>query len=304
MPGEQLANLRQWYKVELTYTSNALEGNTLNRRQTAQVVDKSLSVAGKSLTEHLEAMNHAQAIDYIWRLAGKTGARDIDAKTILNIHSLILDKIDDTNAGRLRHIPVRVVGSKTVFPNHARVSAMMDDLVQYIQTSEVHTCLKASQAHLQLVSIHPFIDGNGRTARLLMNLLLLQDGWPPVIIAKTERLRYLKLLEEAQTQDRTEPFHIFILQAAIRSFNIYLKPDFPAPDPQRLFKIGDLARLSGEPVSTLRFWTDQGILRSAETSPAKYRWYAPESIKQVKRIRKLQNRRFTIKEIKSKLDRT
>ena len=113
---EQLASMQQWYKVELTYTSNALEGNTLDRRQTALVIDKNLSVAGKSLTEHLEAVNHAQAVDYIWQLSGKAKARDIDLKMLLVIHCLILDKIDDTNAGRLRRTPVRVLGSSTVFP--------------------------------------------------------------------------------------------------------------------------------------------------------------------------------------------
>ena len=135
VPDEQLANMRGWYRVELTYSSNALEGNTLNRRQTALIVDKNLSVAGKSLTEHIEAVNHAQAIDYIWQLADKSKPQDIDAKTILTIHNLILNKIDDANAGRLRRVPVRVAGSRTVFPNYMRVSAMMDELVKYIQTS-------------------------------------------------------------------------------------------------------------------------------------------------------------------------
>ena len=299
---KQLASMQQWYKVELTYTSNALEGNTLDRRQTALIIDKNLSVAGKSLTEHLEAVNHAQAVDYIWQLSGKTKARDIDLEMLLAIHCLILDKIDDANAGRLRRMPVRVLGSSTVFPNYMRVVAMMDELVEYIRTTKAHTCLKAAQTHLQFVSIHPFVDGNGRTARLLMNLLLLQAGWPPAIIRKTDRLRYLQLLEEAQTQDRKEPFYIFVLQAVERSLDMCLKPDSPAPAEPRLLKIGSLARLTKEPVSTLRYWTDQGLLMPADISPSRYRWYAPSAVERIQKIRQLQNQRFTLQEIKEQLD--
>lgn len=303
VPDEQLANMREWYRVELTYSSNALEGNTLNRRQTALIVDKDLSVAGKSLTEHIEAVNHAQAIDHIWQLADKSQPQDIDAKTILTIHNLILNKIDDANAGRLRRVPVRVAGSRTVFPNYMRVSAMMDELVKYIQTSRTHTCLKASQAHLRLVSIHPFVDGNGRTARLLMNLLLLQAGWPPAIIRKEDRLLYLRLLEDVQMNDRTEPFHIFVLQAIERSLDAYLEPDSPAPAETKLLKIGELARLSQEPVSTLRYWTNLGLLPPADMLPSKYRLYAPSAVKRAKQIRQLQNQRFTLAEIMEKLDK-
>lgn len=300
-PKEQLVNLQEWYKVELTYTSNALEGNTLDRRQTALIVGKNLSVAGKSLTEHLEAVNHAQAVDYIWQFANKTTTQDVDAKLILAIHHLVLDKIDSTNAGRLRRMPVRVAGSATVFPNWRRVSSMLDEMVEEIGSSKAHICLKASQAHLQLVSIHPFVDGNGPTARLLMNLLLLQDGWPPAVIRKEDRLTYLRLLENIQTKGATESFHIFILRAIERSLDSHLQPDSPAPAEAKLLKIGELARLSEEPVSTLRYWTDQGLLPPADMLPSKYRLYAPSAVKRAKRIRQLQNQRFTLAEIKNKL---
>lgn len=304
VPKEQLANLQEWYRVELTYTSNALEGNTLDRRQTALIVGKNLSVAGKSLTEHLEAVNHAQAVDYIWRFANKIKIKDVDAKLILAIHGLVLDKIDSMNAGRLRRVPVRVAGSATVFPNWHRVSSMLDEMIEEIRNSKVHVCFKASQAHLRLVGIHPFVDGNGRTARLLMNLLLLQDGWPPAVIRTEDRLPYLRLLENVQTKGETEPFHGFILRAIERSLDSHLKPGSPAPAEAKLLKIGELARLSGEPVSTLRYWSDRGLLPPADMLPSKYRLYAPSAVKRAQRIRQLQNRRFTLAEIKSKLDQS
>ena len=300
LPKEQLEHIKQWQRVELTYNSNALEGNTLSRQETALVVEKKMSVAGKTINETLEALNHAQALDYIWQLAQEKA--DLDLKTILEVQRLVLNKIDDDNAGRLRRIPVRVVGSKTIFPNYVKIPTMMKDFVKNINASKSHVCLKAAEAHLQLVSIHPFVDGNGRTARLLMNLVLLQAGWPLTIIHKEDRLQYLNLLEGAQTEDQKEPFYIFIFKAIERSFDIYLRPNKKMPAEEKLIKIGDLARLAKESVSTLRYWSDQGLLPISDISASGYRWYKTSSLKRVQQIRKLQSKRLTIKEIKAKLD--
>ena len=153
-----------------------MEGNTLTRLETATIIDKDLTVAGKSLTEHIEAVNHARAVDYIWHLSQERLEITID--TILEIHRLVLSSIDDVNAGRFRTVSVRAVGSKTVFPNSAKVRDKVKLLVNYINTSQDQACLLAAKAHLDLVSIHPFVDGNGRSGRLLMNLLLLRAGYP------------------------------------------------------------------------------------------------------------------------------
>ena len=260
-----------------------------------------MSFSGKTLVEHLEAVNHAQAVEHIWQLAAKTTPKQITAQTILTIHSQILAKIDDTNADQLRRGSVRLAGSSTVFPNQIKLSELLDELVVYIQTARVHPCLKAAQAHLQLVSIHPFVDGNGRTARLLMNLMLLQAGFPPAIIRKQDWLNYLESLELAQTKDNQDPYCRFILKAIGRSLDIYLKPEVPTQPETELIKIGRLAQLAQAPVSTIRYWTDQGLLKPAELAASGYRWYDDSALKQIKKIRQLQAKRLSIKEIGQKL---
>ena len=300
---ELLDNLRQWYRVELTYTSNALEGNTLGRLQTSLVIEKDQTIAGKSLTEHLEAVGHARAVDHIWDLASQSKTDSVSVDTIFDIHRLVLGQVDPDNAARLRRTAVRVAGSQTVFPNHLRVSALLDDLVNDIRNGS-QPCLKAAQAHLQLVSIHPFADGNGRTARLLMNLILMQSGYPPAIIRKRDRLKYLQLLEDAQTGGDFEPFCAFIFGAIDRSLDICLKPEKADLPQAKLIKIGDLARLSQETVSTLRYWTDQGLLPPADISASKYRWYNQSAVVRVKLIRQLQAQRFNLGEIKQKMKLT
>ena len=298
---ELLDNLRRWYRVELTYTSNAIEGSTLGRLQTSLVIEKNQAIAGKTLTEHLEAVGHAKAVDHIWDLSARSKASDIGVDTIFDIHRLVLGQADPDNAARLRRTAVRAAGSRTVFPDHLRVSALVDDLVRYIRDSNDPPCLKAAQAHLQLVGIHPFVDGNGRTARLLMNLILMQSGYPPAIIRKRDRLKYLQLLEDAQIGGGSEPFHAFIFQTVDRSLDICLKPEKIVPAERKLIKIGDLARLTQTAVSTLRYWTGQGLLPPADVSPSRYRWYDLSAVDRVKLVRKLQAERFNLREIKQKL---
>ena len=171
------ANLHEWFKIELTYTSNAIEGNTLSRAETALVLEKGIAVDGKTLQEHLEAVNHAQAFDWIMQRINTT-QQDLTERTLLELHQLILQKVDDTNAGRYRTVPVRIAGSTVIMPNAMKVPELMEEFVSWLQTTKDNPLILAVDAHLKLVSIHPFVDGNGRTARLLMNLLLMQVGYP------------------------------------------------------------------------------------------------------------------------------
>ena len=261
-----------------------------------------MTVAGKTLNEHLEAVGHAQSFDYIWDLAKKTGQRDIDLETILTIHRLIVNKVDQVNAGRLRRIPVRVVGSRGVFPNYASVPVLLDKLIGSIQADKTNICLKAAQAHLDFVSIHPFVDGNGRTARLLMNLILLQSGYPPAIIGKKDRLKYLDLLERAQTEGQKEPFYLFIFKAIGRSLDICLKPSLPTSTDSKLFKIGELSRLTKVPVSSLRYWSSLGLIKLDNRLPSNYRLFSNSAVGRVEQIKKLQAKRLTLREIKQELD--
>ncbi len=214
LPKELIKNLNDWFKIEQTYTSNALEGNTLTRSETALVVEKGLTIGGKSLKEHLEAKNLAFAIDYVQDISRE---KTISLSTILDLHRLVLKGIDDSNAGRLRNIQVAISGSKEKLPEPIKVPELMDKFEVSLQENVTHPLTKAANAHLQLVKIHPFVDGNGRTARLLMNLILIQDGYPPVIIDPKNRAIYINAIQSTE-----EKFLNFIYEQAEASLNIYL----------------------------------------------------------------------------------
>ena len=191
-------NLEEWFKVELTYTSNALEGNTLSRAETALVVEKGLTIGGKSITEHLEATNHVVALNFIKEQV-KRKPSNITEKDILKIHEIILGNIDQDNAGIYRRVPVRILGSTTILPNPRKIQILMNDFFDWLKKeNKLHAVEFAAEAHYRFVTIHPFIDGNGRTGRLLMNMILMMKGYPPAIIRKNDRLAYISSLEKAQ----------------------------------------------------------------------------------------------------------
>jgi len=221
LPSALVQNLKQWFAIELTYSSNALEGNTLNERETALVVEKGLTIAGKTVKEHLEAINHAQALEIIYEYAQKKRA-DITLQDILTLHHLILKGIDDKHAGTFRKTVVRIAGSKIKLPDPIKIPELMDDFITWLHTTKEHPVTIAADAHYDLVAIHPFVDGNGRTARLVMNLLLIQAGYPPAIIEPKERNQYLDALAHADTSGDKETFRQFIYKAVIASLDIYL----------------------------------------------------------------------------------
>jgi len=303
LPTELVTNLDDWFKVELTYTSNAIEGNTLTRKETALVVEKGLTVRGKSLHEHFEAHNHGKALDFIKSLVDKKSS-SITEKDILEIHRLILHGIDDDNAGRYRRVPVRISGSMVVLPNYVKVPELMADLVitLFQNFKKYHPVELALLAHYELVTIHPFSDGNGRTARLLMNLILMQNGYPPAIISKRDRDRYITSLEKAQLGGSREDFDKLIVKAVDKSFTIYLNAakgeDAPIKSTQKLIKIGELAKLTGQSVPTIRYWTNKGLLNVSSRTEKGYSLYNKNQIEQVKQILALKSDRYSLNDIK------
>ncbi|MFA6601314.1 MAG: Fic family protein [Candidatus Paceibacterota bacterium] len=217
-------NIDEWYRIELTYTSNALEGNTLSRQETALVVEKDISIEGKQLRELIEAKNHAEAVEFIKKFAqDNKKLSDISLAVILDIHRILLQKNDDTNAGRLRTVPVRIAGSTSIMPNAASVPKLMEEFIEWLKNIKDHPVSVAVEAHYRFVSIHPFTDGNGRTARLLLNLILMQNDYPPVIIHPEDRRVYVTSLEKAQTGGSKEDYEKFTLEAVLKSAEGYLK---------------------------------------------------------------------------------
>lgn len=204
----QSDKLARAFEIEYTYESNKIEGNTLTLQETALVIEKGLTVGGKTLNEHLEAVNHAYAIDYIKELAREK--QSITERDLLQIHSLILKGIDNSNAGQYRKVQVLISGAMHVPPQPYLVAKEMESLfIWYDENKDrLHPVILAAEMHERLVTIHPFIDGNGRTARLLMNLVLLQSGFPIAILKgdAESRLKYYNALEIAQTQKDKQSF--------------------------------------------------------------------------------------------------
>ncbi|NMC99930.1 MAG: Fic family protein [Bacteroidales bacterium] len=202
---EQLQELRSYYKIGITYTSNALEGNTLSESETKVVIEEGITIAGKPLKHHLEAVGHAAAYDYIFSLIKKNSLSENEIK---KLHKLFYQKIDTTNAGKYRKKQVYITGSQFVPPKAEQLPNLMKDLIHWYNTEHQHPVIKAALLHQKFVVIHPFIDGNGRVARLLMNLHLLKNNFPVTIIPPILRADYIALLEKSHTD--TQPFIEFI----------------------------------------------------------------------------------------------
>ena len=307
LPNALAQNLDEWFRVELTFTSNAIEGNTLTRRETALVVEKGLTVGGKSLAEHLEATNHAHALDWVKDQITRK-PQDLTENDILKIHNVILKGLDDENAGHYRNVPVRISGASVVLPNPAKVPDLMTEMQTWLnESAKMHAVEFAAEAHYRLVTIHPFVDGNGRTARLLMNLILMMLGYPPAIIRKRDRLAYIGALEKAQLGGSKDDYFKLIMKAVERSLDIYLKALKGETDTKNddgpLLKIGELAKATGESNSTIRHWTKEGLIDVAEITEAGYQLYAGDMMERIQKINALKEQRYSLQEIKDLLDK-
>lgn len=221
LPNIALNKIRESLSLEWTYNSNSIEGNTMSLRETQMVIQEGITIKGKSLREHFETHNHDKAIDYLYSIVDDTyQLRSID---ILSIHGLVLRSIEDDFAGRLRNGGVRISGANFVPPNANKVSDYLDELIDFINTNplNLNDIELATVFHHKLVWIHPFFDGNGRTVRLSMNLLLMRCGFPPAIILKNDRKKYYDALNLANNGDYSKIL-LLVLQALERSLDIYL----------------------------------------------------------------------------------
>ena len=225
LPMEALKKIEDALAIEYTYESNRIEGNTLTLQETELVVNEGVTIAGKSMREHLEAINHAEAIDYIKDFA-RSGI-EISERTIKEIHALILHGINRENAGRYRSVPVLISGSRHIPPQPYLIDKLMEDfMIRYreMEGEKVHPVLIATYLHDELVRIHPFIDGNGRTSRLLMNLYLLRNGYVIVNLKGTDESKsaYYTALEASYIEKCPEAFQKLVAEAAIASMRRYL----------------------------------------------------------------------------------
>jgi Fic family protein len=226
LPASAVGRLQEQLMVEWIYHSNAIEGSTLTLRETQLILETGLTIGGKNLREHFEVINHRDAIDYVEALA--TGDEPINAFHVRQIHRLVLTRIDDANAGQYRNLPVRIGGAQHQPPESWEIAHLMTGWAEWLnaEAPALHPVERAALAHHRLAAIHPFIDGNGRTARLVMNLLLLRDGFPPTIIRRENRAQYYRVLAQAD-QGKDAPVVNFVGRAVERSLTLYLEACTP-----------------------------------------------------------------------------
>jgi Fic family protein len=217
---QALLELRQYFNIGLTYSSNALEGNSLTEAETKVVLEEGLTIGGKPLKDHAEALGHAEAFDHLYTLTSKDG---FSCKDIRKLHRLFYYRLNEKEAGKWRKRRVFLSGSKYPLPTSRDVSPMMKDFCLWVEASigRFHPVEFGAEVHRRLVFIHPFIDGNGRVGRLLMNLVYLQNGYPIAIIPPVLRAKYIDCLELAH--EDTRPFNRFIAERVLETQKDYLR---------------------------------------------------------------------------------
>lgn len=251
--------LHEDLRIRLTYHSNAIEGNTLTLRETQVVIEEGITIGGHSLREHLEATNHAKAFDELRRLA--EGRTSISLETILRLHTLVLHDIEES-AGAWRTHPVYIRGSDHRPPDARQVPELMEQWVRWLAGPGMnyHPIVRGAISHHGFVAVHPFIDGNGRCSRLLLNLQLLQDGYAPAFLLREWKLRYLQALQAAD-RGVYQPIINLIGQAVEAGLDFYLDACAAVPDEQYQL-LADLALQHGYDGNYLGLLARQGKLEA------------------------------------------
>ena len=221
LPKYTLKSLREKLLLEWTYNSNAIEGNTLTMNET-KVILEGITVGGKTMREHLEVINHRDAISYVENIVHK--GEELSEWQIKNLHKLVLKGIDDDYAGVYRDQQVFISGAKHTPPPHYLIKEKMEELMNWYQNEAqtLHFIVRGAMLHAIFVGIHPFIDGNGRTSRLLLNLELMKAGYPPIVIKVDNRLAYYNALDKAHTTENYSDFIDLVAAEVDDSLDLYL----------------------------------------------------------------------------------
>ena len=244
LPPVVVNKLREQFELEMTYNSNAIEGNSLTLKETFLVLNEGLTIKGKPLKDHLEAKGHAEALGYLYDITSNNNTDPVTEKIVRELNEIVMRDIDREWAGKYRNRNVIIGGASHSPPEAFEVPQLMQELINWVNNDgqNLHPVELATVLHHRLVYIHPFFDGNGRTTRLAMNVILLRAGFPLVVILKNDRKRYYRLLGEADKGDLL-PFSLFIARAVQRSLDIYLKLVTPIQEPfEKFIPLADLAK--------------------------------------------------------------
>ncbi|UOE58943.1 Fic family protein [Priestia filamentosa] len=221
LPKYTLKSLREKLLLEWTYNTNAIEGNTLTLNET-KVVLEGITVGGKTMREHLEVINHRDAIAYVEEIVQK--GELLTEWQIKSLHRLVLKGIDDEYAGVYRDQQVFIAGAKHTPPAPYLIKEQMEQLIKWYEdeAQKLHPVERGAMLHAIFVGIHPFIDGNGRTSRLLLNLELMKAGFPAIVIKVENRLAYYEALDKSHTTQNYHDFIQLIVKEVEDSLNLYL----------------------------------------------------------------------------------
>lgn len=222
-PDHVIRNIREHLIVEWTYHSNSIEGNTLTLTETKVVLEDGITIGGKSVKEHLEALNHREAI-YLLEDIVKSN-EPFSERVIKNLHGIILRGIDQSNAGIYRKTKVLISGAIYMPPDPIFVGEQMKEMMNWYQNEaqNLHPVKRAAILHSIFVKIHPFIDGNGRTARLLLNLELMKSGYVPIVIKTEQRLDYYRALDKSHVEEDYQDFIQMVSHLEKETLMFYLQ---------------------------------------------------------------------------------
>ena len=279
-------SLYRWLRSELAYTSNAIEGNTLTRKETELVIEENLTSASKPLIYYQEAVNHSKAFEKVLELAERN--IPINENEILNLHKIILSGINSEEAGFYRNCMVRISGSRVVLPTPIKIPRLMEEFCNWLSNQDVKNPTVAILAHLKFVTIHPFVDGNGRCARLLMNCLLLKAGLVPIIVQPRDRKRYLNSIEQAQLTQDEAPYINYMNTLLLRSMKVIIsmldtgKADVKAKE---LLTIAKFAKLVGVQPSTIRYWVKNNKLKPHSYTDSGYMLFVQQQVNAAKELK-------------------
>lgn len=237
-----LQKLKERFQIEMTYNSNGIEGNTLTLNETYWVFQEGITVKGKSLKEHLEVKDHKRALEKLYGLVESPTDLDFNEKLVKDLHQAVIELSEEHDDEDYRETDVLISGSDHKPPTGGEISKAMKQLITWARSEpQLHPIEFAALLHHQFVHIHPFLDGNGRTARLLMNLFLMRAGYPLVIILKNDRQKYYRALRMAD-KGRYKSLIQFIAQAAIRSLNLYLDTLTPSKEKDEFITLAEATK--------------------------------------------------------------
>lgn len=264
LPESAVRKIREQFEIEMTYNSNAIEGNSLTLKETFLVINEGITIKGKPLRDHLEARNHKEALDYLYDLVSKNKRNTVSEALIRSFNQIVIQDIDKEWAGRYRNSEVAITGSKNKPPSAIEVPGLISELVGWLKKNraKLYIVELAALLHYKIVAIHPFFDGNGRTARLLMNVILMERSYPLAIILKNDRKKYYTVLSKADKGDLA-PFIRFVAQAVERSLDIYLRVLTPSgKKKERFVSLTELSKGSGFSPKYLNLLAGMGKLEA------------------------------------------